>query len=95
MKKRIKLICAVVLAVFTSSVYAHHSFEATFQADAPQVFCDAPGMVRQVAMTPHPFRITQYDDRVVFDYSEYGGHRGLAQPQAVPPGPDDRPDTSG
>lgn len=45
------------------------------KAHDPQVFCDAPGLVRQVAMTPHPFRIAQYEDRVVFDYEEYGGHR--------------------
>jgi hypothetical protein len=42
-------------------------------ADDPQVFCDAPGYTRQTGMTPHPVRITQYDDRVVFEYEEYGG----------------------
>lgn len=41
----------------------------------PQVFCDPPGLIRQVGLTPHPIRITQYDDRVEFDYEEYGGHR--------------------
>jgi hypothetical protein len=41
----------------------------------PQVFCDPPGLVRQVAITPHPIRITQLDDRIIFDYEEYGGHR--------------------
>ena len=40
-----------------------------------QVFCDPPGLVRQAGFTPHPIKITQHDDRVVFDYEEYGGHR--------------------
>ena len=51
----------------------------------PQVFCDAPGLIRQVAMTPHPFRITQLDDRVVFDYEEYGGHREVMLVDGPPP----------
>ena len=41
-------------------------------ATDPQVFCDTPGIVRQGGMTPHGIRITQYDDRVVFEYEEYG-----------------------
>lgn len=61
------------------------ALQATNQkADDPQVFCDAPGMVRQVAMTPHPFRITQYEDRVVFDYEEYGGHREVYFGDSIP-----------
>lgn len=38
----------------------------------PQVFCDQPGIVRQGGMTPHGVNITQYDDRVLFEYEEYG-----------------------
>lgn len=45
------------------------------EAVDPQVFCDAPGVVRQTIMTPHPVRITQYDDRVEFQWEEYGGSR--------------------
>lgn len=44
-------------------------------ANDPQVFCDPPGLVRQVATTPHPIRITQFDDRIEFEYEEYGGAR--------------------
>ncbi len=40
--------------------------------DDPQVFCDAPGLMRQAAMTPHGVKISQYEDRVVFEYEEYG-----------------------
>jgi len=43
-------------------------------ANDPQIFCDEPGLVRQI-QTPHPYRITQYDDRVVFEYEEYAGRR--------------------
>lgn len=39
-----------------------------------QVFCDPPGLARQVA-TPHPIRITQYEDRVLFQFEEYGQTR--------------------
>ena len=41
----------------------------------PQVFCDAPGLIRQAGMTPHPVTIVQYDDRVEFSWEEYGGSR--------------------
>lgn len=37
-----------------------------------QVFCDTPGIVRQGGMTPHGVKISQFDDRVVFEYEEYG-----------------------
>ena len=37
--------------------------------------CSDPGLVRQVAFTPHPMRVMQYDDRVVFEYEEHGGRR--------------------
>jgi hypothetical protein len=40
----------------------------------PQIFCDEPGLVRQI-QTPHPYRITQNDDHVVFEYEEYAGRR--------------------
>lgn len=43
-------------------------------ANDAQVFCDPPGLVRQVG-TPHPIKITQHDDRVVFEYEEYAGFR--------------------
>jgi len=45
------------------------------EAVDPQVFCDAPGLMRQAGMTPHPVRITQFDDRVEFAWEEYGGSR--------------------
>lgn len=32
-------------------------------------------MIRQAGFTPHPVRITQYDDRVWFEYEEYAGER--------------------
>lgn len=46
-------------------------------ADDPQIFCEPPGLVRQVASTPHAIRITQQTDRVLIDYEEYGGHRDI------------------
>lgn len=50
------------------------ALQAAFNlANDPQVFCDAPGLVRQTGMTPHPLRITQFDDRVEFEYEEYAG----------------------
>lgn len=45
------------------------------EAVDPQVFCDEPGLMRQAGMTPHPVRITQFDDRVEFAWEEYGGSR--------------------
>lgn len=48
----------------------------------PQVFCDPPGLVRQV-WTPHPIRITQLDDRVVIEYEEYGGKREVMLGKAI------------
>lgn len=45
------------------------------EANDPQVFCDDPGLIRQAGMTPHPLRITQFDDRVEFEYEEYGGKK--------------------
>ena len=44
------------------------------KANDPQVFCDPPGLIRQVG-TPHPIRITQFDDRVLIEYEEYAGRR--------------------
>lgn len=41
----------------------------------PAVHCEDPGLVRQAAATPHPVRITQEADRVIFEYEEYGGRR--------------------
>ena len=46
-------------------------------ATDPQVFCDAPGLVRQAGTTPHPIRITQFDDRVLIEYEEYAGRREI------------------
>jgi hypothetical protein len=45
--------------------------------DDPQVQCKAPGLVRQAAFTPHPFKIEQYDDHVVISYEEYGSVRTI------------------
>jgi Family of unknown function (DUF6152) len=44
----------------------------------PAVHCEAPGLVRQAGFTPHPVRITQETDHVIFDYEEYGGRRVIA-----------------
>lgn len=44
-------------------------------ANDPQVHCEPPGLIRQAGFTPHPVRIEQYDDRVVFSYEEYAGRR--------------------
>lgn len=44
--------------------------------NAPQyVRCEPAGLVRQAGTTPHPLSITQYEDRVVFNYEEYAGER--------------------
>jgi hypothetical protein len=45
------------------------------RSDDPQIFCEPPGVVRQSGFTPHPFKITQNDDNIVFEYEEYGGYR--------------------
>ncbi len=45
-------------------------------ANDPQIFCDAPGLVRQLN-TPHPIRITQSEDRVIIEYEEYAGRREI------------------
>jgi hypothetical protein len=37
--------------------------------------CIDPGLVRQAGTTPHPVRVSQYEDRVVFHYEEYAGDR--------------------
>ena len=62
------------------------ALQASFdQANDPQIFCDEPGLVRQLN-TPHPVRITQLEDRVVIEYEEYAGRReiyfGAAPPAA-------------
>ena len=50
--------------------------QANFDAkNDPQVQCQPPGLVRQAGVTPHPFSIQQFDDRVEFAYEEYGGKR--------------------
>lgn len=49
------------------------SFSAT--NDPQYIFCEAPGIIRQTGTTPHPVRVTQYEDRVVFNYEEYAGER--------------------
>lgn len=44
--------------------------------DDPQYnLCQPATLVRQAGFTPHPVRITQYDDRVTFEYEEYAGKR--------------------
>ena len=49
------------------------ALQATYDITTdPQVFCDTPGIVRQGGMTPHGVKITQYKDKIVFDYEEYG-----------------------
>lgn len=44
-------------------------------ADDPQIFCDPPGLVRQAGFTPHAIHISQFPDRVLIEYEEYGGRR--------------------
>ena len=46
-------------------------------ANDPQIFCDPPGLVRQAGFTPHAVRITQFTDRVLIEYEEYGGRREI------------------
>lgn len=46
-------------------------------ANDPQIFCDPPGLVRQAGFTPHAIRITQFTDRVLIEYEEYGGRREI------------------
>ncbi len=53
--------------------------------DDPQVFCDPPGVVRQASWTPHPIRIIQNDDHIVFEYEEYGGRRVISLGNDLPP----------
>jgi hypothetical protein len=55
------------------------ALQADFDAinDPAYATCSSPGLVRQVAGTPHPIRITQYDDRVVFEFEEHGGLREI------------------
>lgn len=43
--------------------------------DPQYLNCEDAGLVRQVAFTPHPMSLTQYEDRVVFAYEEYAGKR--------------------
>lgn len=53
------------------------------KANDPQIFCEPPGLVRQLN-TPHPLRITQLDDRVVFEYEEYAGRREIPYGSSIP-----------
>ena len=55
------------------------ALQAEFDAlnDPAFATCSDPGLVRQVAFTPHPMRIMQYDDRIVFEYEEHGGRREI------------------
>ncbi|MGI9203253.1 MAG: DUF6152 family protein [Woeseiaceae bacterium] len=53
-------------------------------ANDPQVFCDPPGVVRQASWTPHPIRIIQNDDHIVFEYEEYGGRRVIKLSDELP-----------
>lgn len=45
------------------------------RANDPQIFCEPPGVVRQAGFTPHPVKITQNDDHILFEWEEYGGSR--------------------
>lgn len=53
------------------------------KANDPQIFCDPPGLVRQLN-TPHPLRITQFDDYVAIAYEEYAGNREIPMGDTVP-----------
>lgn len=37
--------------------------------------CELAGLIRQAGFTPHPVRVTQFEDRVTFEYEEYAGKR--------------------
>ena len=55
---------------------AGKALQAAYKAENdPQMFCEPPGLVRQAGFTPHPVRITQLPDRIIFQYEEYGGRR--------------------
>lgn len=59
--------------------------QAAFEpANDPQIFCDPPGLVRQAGFTPHPVRITQNEDSVLFEYEEYGGRRLIRLGDTLP-----------
>jgi hypothetical protein len=45
------------------------------RANDPQIFCEPPSVVRQAGFTPHPVRITQNDDHILFEWEEFGGSR--------------------
>lgn len=45
------------------------------KSNDPQIFCEPPGVVRQSGFTPHPVRIMQQDEQIVFEFEEYGGYR--------------------
>lgn len=51
----------------------------------PAVNCEDPGLVRQAAATPHPVRVTQEADRVIFEYEEYAGRRVVYLDGRPPP----------
>ena len=51
----------------------------------PQVFCDNPGLYRQIGQNPYPIKITQEDDRIIIDYEEYSGQRIIPIRDEVPP----------
>lgn len=55
---------------------AGRAYQAAYdEKEDPQVFCDRPGLIRQAGMTPHLIKMTQYQDRVAFQYEEYGYSR--------------------
>lgn len=43
----------------------------------PQVFCERPGLIRQASLTSYVVQIEQLDDRVIFQYEEYGFSRTI------------------
>lgn len=55
------------------------ALQADFDAldDPAFATCSDPGLVRQVAFTPHPMRVMQSDNRIVFEYEEHGGRREI------------------
>jgi hypothetical protein len=58
--------------------------EAYDRADDPQIFCEPPGVVRQSGFTPHPVKITQNDNDIIFEYEEFGGYRVVALGDELP-----------
>ncbi|MBX2849450.1 MAG: hypothetical protein KTR16_14085 [Acidiferrobacterales bacterium] len=50
---------------------------AISRTNDPQVFCERPGLIRQGSLTSYVVSLEQLDDRVIFEYEEYGFSRTI------------------